>query len=305
VPNKRAQSRAAVSRPRSVRRVAGRGRDTGAIAGHLTPVERRHKTVTRTARACAARAGGRVRVRPQSGGKKRPSRQGKSSTGAVRLRQKYARRRADGNPPQEAVTSAAPERSIASGHLRATVGVAAATIVGASIVVITMTVLHATRGSISPVGHVDHSLMPSAPSSQVVPGMLGAAAGPTSGHGSTQCAGCASASTPGPVLPGGDLPSSGPAGPTPSGVASDVPPSLAGGGTNASSASGQSVAPLRPSSTARPTSASPSPSPTPTSAPTSSPPTTAPTTPATTSATTTPTTPTPTPTPTTPTPTPT
>jgi hypothetical protein len=286
-----------------VRRVAGRRRDAGAIADQLTPVGRRHKTVTRTARACAARAGGRVRVRRQSWGRKRLSRQRKASTGAARLRHTYARRRADGNPLQEAITSAAPERSIASGHLRATVAVAAAAIVAAS--VITVTVLHGARGGTSPVGHVDHSPIPPAASSQVVPRALGAAAGPTSGRGSTQCAGCSSAPNPGPVLLAGDLPSSGPGGTTASDVASKVPPSLAGGGTNASSASGQSVAPSRTSSTARPTSASPNPSPTPTSTPTSNPPTTAPTTPATTPATTTTTTPTPTPTTPTPTPTPT
>jgi hypothetical protein len=350
VPNKRGKSRAAVSRPRPVQRVAGRGRGTGTPADKPTAVERGRKTVAGTARACAARAV-RRKGSTQSKDRKRPSRQRKTSPAAAKLKRANSRRRTDSSALPPRVTSASPEKTTPAGQVAAidaasprgqfvapdsisdaarpperpvtrhrlghdrpsflrkgpriaSLGVAAAAIVGAS--VITMTVLHGVRGGSSPVGHVDPSLAAPAPSSQVAPRTLGAAPSPTSKRGSTHCAGCASAPNPGPVLLGGDLPSSSPAGaPGTFGAASDVAPSLAGvGNTGAPSSSGSAVTPSRTSSSARPTSASPRPSSrTPTPTPTSKPPTTTPTTPhttpATTPATTPPTTtPTPTPTPT-------
>ena len=193
-----------------------------------------------------------------------------------------------------------------TGPRMASFGVAAAAIVAAS--VIAMTVVHGARGGSSPVGQVDPSLIAPAPSSQVAPRTLGAAPAPSSQRGPTHCAGCSSAPNPGPVLLGGDLPSVGPGGTTGMfGIARGGPASLAGvGSTSASSAARSSVAPSRTSPTTRATSASPSPSRTPTSKPTSKPPTTPATTtpttphttPATTPATTPPATTTPTPTPT-------
>ena len=342
-----------MSRPRPVRRVAGRGRGTGATADKSPLVAHGRKTVASTARACAARAV-RRKGSSQSKDRKRPSKQRKTSPGATKLRRASARwhrednllparvtpaarRSAAATEPiaaPDSVSDAAPQRGqfvepdsismsdgttphgrpaarhrllderpsfLRRGPKMVPLGVAAAAIVGAS--VITMTVLHGARGGSSPVGHVDPSLPAApAPSAHVAPRTLGAAAGPTSKAGPTHCAGCASAPNPGPVLLGGDLPSSTPAGATATfGVASDVAPPLGGVGNTGAPSSSGSVTPSLTSSSARPTSASPRPSSArPTSTPTSKPPTTTPTTPhttpATSPATTPPTTPTPTPT---------
>ena len=209
MPNKRGKSRAAVRRPRPVRRVAGLGRGAGGTADKPTTMEPARKTVTRTARACAAAQAVGRKGSNQSRDRKRPPKQRKTSPAATRLRRAYARRRADGNPMPAEVTSPALGKSIgarpvgamvaASGpagfiqpdsisdgatprgrpptHHRlggdrpsfwwtkprmASFGVAAAAIVAAS--VIAMTVVHGARGGSSPVGQVDPSLIAPAPS---------------------------------------------------------------------------------------------------------------------------------------------